>query len=346
MSRTGGYDYKFAEHCVGTPLDRYFCVICQHPSRDPRLSVCCGHVFCKSCIDKVEGPCPMCRDEDFVTFPNKQLDREIKNLDVSCTNDKEGCMWQGKLGKISDHLGNCQFEEVKCTNECEKTIQRRYLIAHIETECPRRKVNCQFCHNGVEYRFIEIQHKEECPKFHLPCPNKCEVSTVSREDMEAHRKECPLEMIQCDYGCDTRMLRMNKQVHEKENTERHKMLIKDKLDNVFQQIDAIKVLIHQNKLIAIAALFESGVSVCPVIVKMSEFNKKVDNDVNWFTDSFYTHNEGYKMCVRVYPAGYDIGKGTHLSMVLCVVRGIHNDDELTWPLEGTFDIKLLNQISD
>ena len=78
----GGYECKITEKFVSMPLDRYFCVICQHLRRDPRLSVCCGHVFCKSCIDKVKGPCPMCRDENFVTFPNKQLDREIKNLDV------------------------------------------------------------------------------------------------------------------------------------------------------------------------------------------------------------------------------------------------------------------------
>ena len=425
---SGGYECKIAEKFVSTPLDRYFCVICQHPSRDPRLSVCCGHVFCKSCICKVKSPCPMCRDENFVTFPNKQLDREIKNLDVFCANDERGCMWQGKLGKISGHLGNCRFEEVKCTNECEKTMQRRYLTAHIETECPRRavtcqychdtgehqhiegkhkkecprfpvpcpnkckvkavpreymekhrgecqlefvscsnncgeklkrrylsthvetrclrrKVNCQFCHNGVEYWFIENQHKEKCPKLPLPCPNKCMVGTVPREDMETHREECPLEMIRCDYGCDTRMLRMNKQVHEEENTKRHLMLTKDKLVNALQQIDALKVLVHQNKLITMAALFESGDRVCPVIIKVSEFNKKVDNDISWYTDSFYTHNEGYKMCVRVYPAGYDIGKGTHLSMFLYVMRGIH-DDTLTWPLRGTFDIKLLNQISD
>ena len=438
MSRAGGHDYKFAAQYVSTPLDRYFCVICQHPSRDPRLSVCCGHVFCKSCIGKVKGPCPMCRDENFVTFPNKQLDREIKNLDVFCTNIERGCMWKGKLSKIDDHLGDCQFEEVKCTNECEKTMQRRYLIAHIETECPRRavtcqychdtgehqhiegkhkeecprfpvpcpnkckvkavpredmekhraecllevvncsnncgeklerwylsthietkcphrKVNCQYCYDPIEYQFIENQHKEECSKLPLPCPNKCMVVTVPREDMEAHRKECPLEMIQCEYhsvGCDTRMLRMNKQVHEEENTKKHLMLTKEKLDstedklaNALQQIDALKVLVHQNKLITMAALFESGDRACPVIIKVSEFNKKVDNDISWYTDSFYTHNEGYKMCVRVYPAGCDIGKATHLSMFLYVMRGIH-DDELTWPLKGMFDIKLLNQISD
>ena len=451
MSRAGGYDYNFSEQFVNTPLDRYFCVICQHPSRGPRMSVCCGHVFCKSCIENVKSPCPMCRDENFVTFPNKQLDREIKNLDIFCTNISRGCMWQGKLSNVDDHLGkhgDCQFEEVKCTKDCEKMIQRRYLTAHIETKCPRRqvtcqychdtgehqhiegkrhkeqcprfpipcpnnckvkivpredmtkhrgecqlelvscpnncggklkrqclvthiqtrcicrKVKCQYCHDLVEYQFIESQHKEECPKLPLLCPNKCKIGAVRREDMEAHRKECPLEIIQCEYhsvGCDTRMLRMNKQVHEEENTKQHLMLTKEKLDSTedkladaMQRIDALEIFMHRNislsvqwmgRLITMAKLFESGDQVCPVIIKMPEYNEKVDNSVSWRTNSFYTHNKGYKMCARVYPGGYDDARGTYLSMFLYVMKGKH-DDELTWPLKGTFDVKLLNQLSD
>ena len=39
IGESGGYECKIF---VSTPLDRYFCVICQRPSRDPRMSVCCG----------------------------------------------------------------------------------------------------------------------------------------------------------------------------------------------------------------------------------------------------------------------------------------------------------------
>ena len=440
----GGYGYRFTEKFVTTPLDRYFCVICHHPSREPHLSVCCGHVFCRSCIDKVIAPCPMCRDENFVTFPNKQLDREIKNLDVLCTNVERGCAWHGKLSKIDDHLrnnGDCQFEEVECTNRCGEAMQRRYHSSHIETECPRRevncqychekgehqfiegqhkeecarfpvpcpnncdvvtvpredmekhrgecqlevitcsnkcgeklkrqdltnhaetrcprrKVNCQYCHNAIEHQFIEAQHKEECHKFPLSCPNRCEVDTIPREDLEIHRKECPLEMIQCDYysvGCDTRMPRIEKQVHDGKNMENHLILTKqklvsteDKLANAIQQIDALKFFMHTSvKLTTMASMFELGDQICPVVIKVSEYSEKVENDDSWYTESFYTHHMGYRMCLVMHPGGYDYGKGkgTHLSMFLQVMKGI-NDDELTWPLQGTFEVKLLNQISD
>ena len=444
----GGYDYKFTEQFVNTPLDRYFCVICQHPSRDPHLSVCCGHVFCKSCIDKVKAPCPMCRDENFVTFPNKQLDREIKNLDILCTNVERGCVWHGKLSKIDDHLGrngDCQFEEVECTNKCGKAMQRRYYPSHVETECPcrevncqycheigehqfiegqhkeecprypvpcpnkcvvvtvpredmerhrgecqlevvncsndcgeklkrqdltshvetkclRRKVNCQYCHSRIEYQFIDAQHKEECPRFPLPCPNGCEIDAIPSEDMETHRNECPLEVIQCEYyrvGCETKMARVKKQTHDEKNIENHLMLTKqkllsteDKLANAIQQINALKFLMQTSvqwmvKLTTMATLFESGDQICPVILKVSEYSEKVKGDINWYTKSFYTHDMGYRMCLCIYAGGYAYGKGkgTHLSMFLYVMKGI-NDDNLTWSLQGKFEVKMLNQISD
>ena len=104
-----------------------------------------------------------------------------------------------------------------------KMIERRYLTSHVEVECPRLKVNCQYCHDTGEHQFIEGQHKEECPKLPLPCPNKCEVGSVPREDMEAHRKECPLEMIQCEYhnvGCEVRMARKDQEWHRNEKNGR------------------------------------------------------------------------------------------------------------------------------
>jgi len=47
--------------------------------------------------------------------------------------------------------------------------------------------------------------------------------------MEAHRKECPLEMVQCEYqnvGYEERMMRKRKGEHEEEKMEAHLLLTK------------------------------------------------------------------------------------------------------------------------
>ena len=380
----GGYEYKFVE----TPHDRFFCKICIHPCRDPYLSGCCGHNFCKSCIDnarKIAGTCPFCRDEEFSKLPNKQADREIRSLDVMCTNKERGCEWQGELCDINTHLGNsdgCQFEDIRCSNECGKMLQRQYLISHVENECPHRKVDCQYCHITGEHQFIEGEHKEQCPKLPLPCPNKCEVGNVPHEDMEAHRKECPLEMVLCEYhnvGCGEKMMRKRKREHEQEEMEEHLLLTKFKLANTEAslvsteaklasaetKLGKLEVLVHRlinatgsssrliesahwsSHLTTMATKYDLSTQICPVILKMllkfSEDTKRAD--CYYYSDPFYSDNKGYKMCLCVYPTSADDGKGTHLSAFVSLMKGPY-DDKLTWPLRGKFEVKLLNQISD
>ena len=202
----GGYEYQF----VDTPLDMFVCKICQYPSREPHLSACCGHTFCKSCLETakksttISKACPICRDEEFITFHNKQADRAIRSLHVFCTNKEKGCEWQGEVNDIINHLGNsdgCQFEDVTCSNDCGKCLQRQYLTGHVEDECVRRKVNCQYCHITGEHQFIEGEHKDQCPKFPIACPNKCEANSIPREDIDEHRKMCPLEEVTCPNDC-------------------------------------------------------------------------------------------------------------------------------------------------
>ena len=204
-SSIGGYDYKF----VDTPPDRLVCKICHLPSRQAFLTTCCGHIFCKSCLDFAKKTttlrgCPVCRDEEFISYTNKQADREIKGLYVMCPNKERGCEWQGVLSNVNDHLRNsdgCQFEDVQCTNDCGKTLQRQYMASHVKAECVRRKVNCQYCHTLGEHQHIEGDHQEQCPKYPLSCPNKCDVGIISREDMEAHRIVCPFEEVECVAKC-------------------------------------------------------------------------------------------------------------------------------------------------
>ncbi|XP_065901454.1 TNF receptor-associated factor 4-like [Dysidea avara] len=359
----GGYEHQF----VNTPHERYICNICIHPCQAAylRLSVCCGHNFCKSCLDGT-NTCPVCRNEKFSTFPNVQADREIRSLHVMCTNKKRGCEWQGELNNINNHLGSsdgCQLEDVKCSNECGKMLQRQYLTSHVETECPCRNVECELCHVTGRHQFIKGEHKERCLKLLISCPNKCKTKKIAREDMDAHRKECPLEMVLCEYhsvGCEERMTRKRKRKHEEEKIEEHLLMTKLKLAKTETRLSSLEVMVchlinttgSSNKLIESAqwsshlntlAMTVVGVTqVCPVIMKMSNFAEYKRRDI---AGAFYSHSRGYKMDMWFDAAGDGDGEGTHLSVFLYLMKG-PNDDKLAWPLRGRFEVKLLNQISD
>ena len=133
-NNVGGYEYTFVE----SPPSFCICNICHHPSRDPYMTgKCCrGQTICRSCLDQwkeINGTarCPVCGTEfkdksntdDFKMNQNYLVEKIIKGLKIFCTNKQKGCKWQGELMNINNHLENskgCEFEEVKCLNECGK----------------------------------------------------------------------------------------------------------------------------------------------------------------------------------------------------------------------------------
>lgn len=134
----GGYDYQFVE----TPTDLVICNICHLPSRNPYISACCGHIFCKSCLEAAKKSttvitaCPVCRSEEYVAIPNKQIDRLVRSLHVFCSNKEKGCKWQSEVNDVINHLNDangCQFQDVNCFNDCGEILQRQYLLIHLKT---------------------------------------------------------------------------------------------------------------------------------------------------------------------------------------------------------------------
>ena len=317
-------------------------------------------------------------------FIEGQHKEECPRFPLPCPNNCEVCTVPRE--DLEKHISEeCQLEILDCLNNCGKKIERQYLNNHIEIHCPHRRVKCQYCHIIGKHCFIEGQHKELCPKMFISCPNGCRWFTkIPREDMEAHKKSCPHEKILCEYhkvGCGERMVRKNQEKHNNEKIQEHLMMTQHKLNDVtvqllntnaqlataLNQINNLTLLVHSMlnpptktcdtvnvlsgvkwsvQLDAMEAMSKLvSDRECPVTIKMTEFNKMNKDKTPWCSDPFYTHNKGYKMCLKIHATGYGDGKGTHLSVFLFLMKGLH-DDELAWPMREKFEIRLLNQISD
>ena len=82
-------------------------------------------------------------------------------------------------------------------------------------------------------------------------------------------------------------------------------------------------------------------SSCPIEVTVTEFHmRKMYNSV-YLSPPFYTHKNGYKMRLEVYPNGYGDGKGTHISIMARLLKG-ENDSNLKWPMNIDLKIQLIN----
>ena len=191
----------------------------------------------------------MCRSEEFTTFSNKQADREVKNLTVLCPNKKKGCDWVGELRAATEHIGSaegCKYACVLCRNGCGKKIQRRNLARHMLVSCPRREEECKHCSTVGGYQFITGRHKKLCPKLPLPCPNKCQDDKINREDMAAHRKICPLEMVWCKHGCNVQIARKDQERHDEEKMQDHFAMTKTELMATKERVNVLEALLFKH----------------------------------------------------------------------------------------------------
>lgn len=82
----------------------------------------------------------------------------------------------------------------------------------------------------------------------------------------------------------------------------------------------------------------------PITVKMINFSLLRKN-YEWFNHFFFSHENGYKLCLRVFPSGYQDAREKSMSVFIQHMNG-PNDDQLQWPMKGAVVVELLNQMKD
>ena len=328
-------------------------------------------------------PCPHCNQPGYTTLVNKGLKRALNEFHVYCPHRLSDCEWEGELGKLDEHfnsdplperqLEGCPFAVIECVH-CKEGIRRDKIAGHQLKRCPQRPYTCEYC---AEYKstFEDVAHSHwpECKCFLLPCPNECKPSGLGlqRQCLNQHvKEECPLTVVQCELhhaGCEVMLPRKDMADHMKEDSIAHISLLVQELTHTKQEltqkvtsqgqeleaklketqqqaIDRLQTQ-QQRDLQELRVEIEMQRDIPPVTFKMAGFDELKRKDTNWYSRPFYTGVGGYKMCLEVHANGNGAGKGTHVSVFTCLMRG-EFDSHLKWPFRGTVTIQLVNQLED
>ena len=271
--------------------------------------------------------------------------------------------------------GECRYVDVDCPYACGERVQRRNVEEHKSQHCPLRPFTCQYCNHEATHQKITVEHWLVCEKYPLPCPNECGEEEIERQHLKEHLEQtCPLEEIKCEFsyaGCGAELQRRIMSAHMKEGMEAHLSLVSKKvpelekvvqqlIDQIKQQENLIKQQEHKLKQHGdqikqqgdrikqqgdrikqqedqICTLTKPQVP--PVDILMDDFEQHKKNNVVWYSPPFCSHTRGYKMCLKVYANGIGEGKGTHVSVFACLMKG-EFDDHLKWPFSGRVTIQL------
>ena len=230
QSAPGGYKHQF----INNPPDRLLCLFCKLPVRDAyqHNSHGCGQLFCSTCfMSQVKGgvkACPACQNlfSSTNTVQDIRADNEIKHLQAKCSSWSNGCRWMGDLMRADEHIQECLFLIVPCTNICGETMQRRFLNNHLMRTCSRRSHQCPHCKLQGEYcTIMGSEHLDRCPDLKITC-TICD-KDVKRRMMEVHKRACQIEPVPCQYqhvGCSARPRRQDIPQHNLEAMGNHLQL--------------------------------------------------------------------------------------------------------------------------
>ena len=306
------------------------CPICLLVLREPYQATCCGKSFCKDCIHRIKAAnqaCPTCNDQKFNLFHNKGLQQSLYDFQVYCTHKSKGCEWTGELRELDNHLNSdppadkslegCPFTLINCPLSCagcEKGMYRKDVKSHV---------------NDRLLGLVMMQ-RDQLKSFEQQLQEYCTINTQLKEDKEyLEQRVIKLETKAGEFG--VKIKEVDNEVAE----------LKLKQPEVVLKGPSNQPISKQLPVTHVTGIFK----LAGAEFTMTDFEEyKRDND-SWYSPSFYTHPNGYKMCLSVYANGNTDAKGTHLTVYVLLMRGDF-DDQLKWPFCGEIAIRLVNQEED
>lgn len=221
---------------------------------EPCLVSCCGHHFCRYCIEKAKRSnncCPYCKKENYDVMADKGLERVIRSLRVKCIQCTKGCQWEGEISGLAEHIsngkreGDCLYIEVECKYKCGHVQERGHLMVHEMSSCDKRPYKCQYCSYEATYIKVTGHHVNECLYRPIHCPNECDTSIVlQRRFMNVHVKnDCPLTVVSCDFrgdGCAWEGERRDIGNHGNQNCAEHLKMVHNRTMKLEKENESLR----------------------------------------------------------------------------------------------------------
>lgn len=153
-------------------------------------------------------------------------------LAIRCIHSEEGCRWSGPLRHLQvsfscagrgttpflagthcllchqSHLNTCSFNVIPCPNRCPTKLSRRDLPAHLQHDCPKRRLKCEFCGCDFSGEAFEVSRglAEGHGRAGRP-PARGALTSASWASPQSHEGVCPQESVYCENKCGARMMR-------------------------------------------------------------------------------------------------------------------------------------------
>lgn len=235
---------------------------------------------------------------------------------------------------IEKHQPQCPFQKVPCPNQCGVSTERQNLENHLKNECelrPPDKISCEFSFAGCS-EMIPPDKMEE----HLKEDVHIHLSLVATSHLSLRKR---LMELQGHFDENNKYI---------EKLQKEKREMQEQFQREIQEIRELrsefgKLRMKQEQDQLSIEILQVYSSILPIVFTLDDYeNRRVSGDMGWSSTPFYTHFQGYRMCLWVDIGGNGPGKGIYISVFLSLMKGEY-DAKLKWPFRGSIIVQLLNQ---
>ena len=270
---------------------------------------------------------------------------------------------------VENHYPQCSKYPTPCPNHCqESTFERQELESHLQKECPLVLVKCPYEYAGCNNELLRKDvpnHIETGTATHLTLLARVTESlTKSNTELRGSMglvHELNVKQVSMITECSTRH-QQQKQVHTTAFQELNKHIVQltattnalvtenSELRQCMEEKDRQYSELTSKLSTAVEEIqsLKDAVKTLKInTAQRSEFPKEFRVKVtsaNHFSQAFYTHPHGYRMCLRVCPKGIT-GSESHVSVYTYMMQGPF-DKHLHWPFVGEVTVQIVNQTGD
>ena len=221
------------------------------------------------------------------------------------------------------------------------------------TGCELVAIHCKFSYAGCKAQMPRkdmANHMKE-QSYHI----ELLAERVKKQNRELERLTMKLRIKEEETAQITMKLQSKEEetariIHQIQEESTLRLQSKDdEIENLTRKMKEVEAKLQSRDEELAQIMLEKRPLIQPIPVlyrfKMDKFKSRKRRNAEWYSKPFYTHQQGYKMCVRIDANGYRGSRGTHVSLFTCIMKGEY-DDKLPWPFHGKITVELLNQNAD
>lgn len=283
---------------------------------------------------------------------------------------------------VYKHWPVCDCYPMDCPNRCSAyAIERQHLSDHLEMECPLKMVECEFCSAGCDVLVPRQDLDDHLEEFHLQHSSllaaanqklqeevaegeeqrvwladeaKAEVARVkqagqeSRDTLWLENAFLKQEMAKlCSEMAEMKTEFLSSLSRVEQAHGESEAAAKDVRESLQSQVENLRCELEESQLSLSqrCVSIQTHVGVFPVEFELPQFSWHLKENRKWQSPTFYSHLEGYRLCLLVVPRGKGRGNESHISVLVCVMKGEY-DCRLKWPLLAEITVQLCNQLTD